>query len=908
MVLLPASDQSEPEQLVIDDDSGKVSPMMAQWHACKKLAKDAVLLFRMGDFYEAFYDDAATLSKELELTLTKRQGIPMAGLPYHAFEPYVDRLVAKGYRVAIAEQTEDPKKAKGLVKREVVRVVTPGTLLNSTLLSDKSNNFFAAVTQVGATYGLALLDLSTSEFRVIEFDRLLDLQNECYRFHPSEYLVADKFKAKHPEFFQELGLSYRFLVSPLEDWRFDYQLNYNSLADHFKVHSLDGFGLKGMTAAVNAAGALLQYLQDNLCLSVAHIRHLQHYSNALYMSLDQSTQRNLELTEALHGGGKRNTLLSILDHTLTPMGGRLIYRWIKQPLISCQEIRERQDAIDALLQQRDALSRLRDNLAPVRDLERLMIRVSSGYASPRDIVGLKDSLQLLPEIRQTLETVQAPLLSSELTHLKPLPELTELISRALVDTPPLRVSDGNLFREGYHAELDQLRHLSRDGKSWLARYQTELRETTGIKTAKVGFNRMFGYYIEVSKGQTHLAPEHFQRRQTLVNGERYITPELKEYESKVLTAEERGAALENELFLALRDNVLQYAAQVEQIARSLARVDALQSLAEVARLHGYVRPLVDDSDVLQITAGRHPVIEGTLLGEKFIPNDTELDGQQQRLHIITGPNMAGKSTYIRQVALITIMAQIGSFVPVEKAHIGIVDKLFTRIGASDDLSRGQSTFMVEMTETANILNTATARSLVILDEIGRGTSTYDGISIAWAVAEYLLTTPQKTAKTLFATHYWELTQLEGRLPGAINYNVAVKEHDDRIVFLRKIVKGGTDKSYGIHVGGLAGLPPAVILRAREILQHLEENSSRHNPFNTSTGKKATRGTRKSAEVQYLLFDSVGPRRESAEADDEDSSEKVLSLLRGLNVNILTPVEALTQLAKLQALLSNDSMT
>lgn len=907
MTLVSISEETEPEALVIGEENGKTSPMMAQWHACKKLAKDAVLLFRMGDFYEAFYDDAATLSKELELTLTKRQGIPMAGLPYHSFEPYVDRLVAKGFRVAIAEQTEDPKKAKGLVRREVVRVVTPGTLLNSSLLNDKSNNFFAALTQVGSTFGLALLDLSTSEFRVIEFDRLVDLQNECYRFHPSEYLVPDKFKAKYPEFFQELSLSYRFLTSPLEDWRFDYQLNYTALTEHFKTHSLDGFGLKGMTAAVNAAGALLQYIQDDLCLSTGHVRHVQPYSNALFMSLDQSTQRNLELTDALHGGGKRNTLLSILDQTLTPMGGRLLYRWVKQPLISCQEICERQDSVQSLLEKTQALTALRERLSHVRDLERLMIRISSGYASPRDLVGLKDSLQHIPAIREALEQVQAPLIRTELNVLKPLPELTELIEHALVDAPPLRISDGGLFRQGYHSELDQLRELSRDGKSWLARYQADIRETTGIKTAKVGFNRMFGYYIEISKGQTHLAPNHFQRRQTLVNGERYITPELKEYESKVLTAEERSAALENELFGALREQVLHYTIQVEQIARSLARIDALQSLAEVANQYGYVRPIVDDSDRLQIIGGRHPVVEGTLLGERFIPNDTELDGQQQRLHIITGPNMAGKSTYIRQVALITIMAQIGSFVPAESAHIGIVDKVFTRIGASDDLSRGQSTFMVEMTETANILNTATARSLVILDEIGRGTSTYDGISIAWAVAEYLLTTPQKSAKTLFATHYWELTQLEGRIPGAINYNVAVREHQDRIVFLRKIVKGGTDKSYGIHVGGLAGLPPTVIHRAREILQHLEENSSRHSPFYTGQGKRAstTRGGRKSAEVQYLLFDPVGPRSTEAPDEDDAAAQKVLCQLRGLNVNLLTPVEALTALSKLQALINNN---
>jgi DNA mismatch repair protein MutS len=878
--------------------------MMAQWHACKKLAKDAVLLFRMGDFYEAFYDDAALLAKELELALTKRQGIPMAGVPFHSCDSYLDRLVSKGHRVAIAEQTEDAKKAKGLVKREVVRVVTPGTVVSSGLLSEKTNNFFASIGQVGSTFGLALLDLTTAEFRVIEFDQLKDLQNECYRFRPAEFLVSEKFKTKHPEFFQDLSLTYRFLVSPLEDWHFDYPLCYNFLLDHFKVRSLDGYGLKGMTASVNAAGALIQYLQDNLCLDTSHIRHIQTYSNALFMALDQNTQRNLELTESLHTGNRKNTLLDILDHTVTPMGGRLMYRWIKQPLLSLPEIHQRQDAIEELLNAGNVLDQLKGHLSKVRDLERLITKVSSGYATPRDLAALKESLEPIPAIKECLAGMSSALLHGEVHQLTPLPELTQLIGNALSDSPPLRITDGNVFREGYHAELDELRGLSRDGKSWLARYQAELRETTGIKTAKVGYNRMFGYYIEVSKGQTDNVPEFFQRRQTLVNGERYITPELKTYETKVLTAEERSATLEAELFLALRDEVAKYAEQVSHLARNISVLDALQGLTEAARLHGYIRPLVDDSEVLHIKAGRHPVIEGALLGEKFIPNDTELDSAFQRLHLITGPNMAGKSTYIRQVALLTIMAQIGSFVPAQSAHIGIVDKVFTRIGASDDLSRGQSTFMVEMTETANILNSATSRSLVILDEIGRGTSTYDGISIAWAVAEFLLITPQKMAKTLFATHYWELTQLEGLIPGAVNYNVAVREHHDQIVFLRKIVKGGTDKSYGIHVGSLAGLPHPVILRAREILQHLEDNSNRHSPFQQTEGKKAPKMRKHGAEVQYLLFDVASQKKPPAneEVTETEKYEEILQQIRSLNVNLLTPVEALTQLAKLQQLL------
>lgn len=905
MSLVPIDETLDILPASCDGDEQRVSPMMVQWHTCKKLAKDAVLLFRMGDFYEAFYDDAALLSKELDLTLTKRMGIPMAGVPHHACEGYIDKLVSKGYRVAIAEQTEDPKKAKGIVKREVVRVVTPGTIVSSGLLSEKANNFFAAVSQVGSTYGLALLDLTTAEFRVIEFDRLIDLQNECYRFRPAEFLASDKFTSKNKEFFPELHLSSKFLLSPLEEWHFDYQLCYNYLVDHFKVHSLDGFGLRGMTAAVNAAGALLQYLQDNLCLSTDHIRSLQTYSNALFMALDQHTQRNLELTHSLHSGGRRNTLLDILDHTVTPMGGRLMYRWLKQPLLSCDDICARQDAIADLLRGPERLFNIREQLAQVRDLERLMIKVCSGYASPRDLVALKNSLDPIPQIKQSLEGLKAPLIAQEAARIVPLPDLTSLIGSALVEAPPMRLSDGGIFREGYHADLDELRVLSRDGKSWLARYQTQIRESTGIRTAKIGFNRMFGYYIEVSKGQTDAVPATFQRRQTLVNGERYITPELKDYETKVLTAEEKAGSLETELFLALREHVAKYAEPVGQLAKILSHLDAIQSLTEAARLHGYTRPFVDDSDLLQICGGRHPVIEGASLGEKFIPNDTELDGRTQRLHIITGPNMAGKSTYIRQVALITIMAQIGSFVPAESAHIGIVDKVFTRIGASDDLSRGQSTFMVEMTETANILNSATNRSLVILDEIGRGTSTYDGISIAWAVAEYLLINPEKAAKTLFATHYWELTQLERKVPGAVNYNVAVREHGDKIVFLRKIIKGGTDKSYGIHVGGLAGLPQPVIARAREILQHLEDNSIRHSPFYHNDNKNMPKSRRQSAEVQYLLFDAVGPKNTPSIATADVKAEAVLNQLRSIDLNLVTPLEALTQLGKLQDLLIKD---
>lgn len=819
----------------ISSEETKTSPMMLQWHACKKAAKDAVLFFRMGDFYEAFYDDAILLAKELDLTLTKRQDIPMSGVPHHTSDNYIDKLVSKGYRVAIAEQVEDPKKTKGLVKREVVRVVTPGTVINSNLLSDKANNFFASLTKTGSIYGLACLDLTTGEFWVSEFTAERELLNEIYRLHPAEFLTSLKFKDKHQDLFTEIRQAYSFLVNTQDEWHFDHKSTYDFLINHFKVHSLDGFGLSGMVAAINAAGALLNYLQDVLCLPIGHIQEVRPYSTSHFMSLDRISQRNLELTASLQDGSRKNTLLEILDHTSTPMGARLIRHWIKQPLLSVKDISYRQDAIQTLLKA-SSLTKIKEKLICVRDLERLMMKISAGYATPRDVVALYHSFLPMRELKMILASLPSALIQEEVQKLDELPEMTNLISKAIVDEPPLRMGEGKIFRDGFNTELDELREISRDSKAWIARYQNQLKEQTGIKTIKVGFNKMFGYYIEVSRGQSDKMPETFSRRQTLVNAERYITPELKDYESKVLTAEERISSIESELFQTLRLQVAHYAKQVLQIAQALARVDCICSLAEAAKNYHYVRPMIDEEFQIEIIDGRHPVIETSCMREKFVPNDTLLD-ESNRLFLITGPNMAGKSTYLRQVALIVIMAQIGSFVPAQKAHIGLVDKIFTRIGASDDLSRGQSTFMVEMTETANILNNATDRSLVILDEIGRGTSTYDGISIAWSVAEYLLTTAGKKAKTLFATHYWELTKLEDKVPGAVNYNVAVHEAEDHITFLRKIIRGGTDKSYGIHVGRLAGLPPSVINRAKEILLHLEENANRKSAFEPTKIKR-----------------------------------------------------------------------
>lgn len=836
-------------------EENKTTPMMAQWHACKNAAKDAVLFFRMGDFYEAFYDDAILLARELDITLTKRQDIPMSGVPIHTCDTYIDKLVARGFRVAIAEQMEDAKQAKGLVKREVVRVVTPGTVINSNLLSDKSNNFIASLTKTGSIFGFACLDLTTGEFWVSEFENERDLLNEIDRLNPAEIISSSKFKEKFHEFFVEIRQNYTFLHTSLEEWQFDLKTTHDFLTQHFKVHNLDGFGLAGMSAAINAAGALLHYIQDTLCHSIDHIQEIKPYSTAHYMALDRTTQRNLELTASLQDGTRRNTLLEVIDHTCTPMGARQIRNWIKQPLLAIHEIHKRQKGVTGLLENYLLMDDLKGHLVQVRDLERLMMKISAGYATPRDLLALKESFKSIPTIKNLLCELSAPIIIEENAKLDPLPNMIELIAQAIVDEPPLRIGEGKIFRDGYNKELDELREISRDSKAWIANYQMRLKEETGIKTLKVGYTKMFGYYIEVSKGQADKMPDSFSRRQTLVNAERYITPELKNYETKVITAEERIASIESELFVALRVEIAKYSKIVFRIAKAIAIIDCLLSLAEAAKCYHYICPQVDESFEIVIDEGRHPVIETSCLQEKFIPNDTHLD-EKSRLWLITGPNMAGKSTFLRQVALIVLMAQIGSYVPAKRAKIGLVDKIFTRIGASDDLSRGQSTFMVEMSETANILNNTTSRSLIILDEIGRGTSTYDGISIAWSVAEYLLTTENKKAKTLFATHYWELTKLEEKIPGAVNYNVAVSEGEDHITFLRKIVKGGTDRSYGIHVGRLAGLPPTVIGRAKEILQHLEENSNRKNAFepNVKAKRASTKIKVPQASIQLSLFE------------------------------------------------------
>jgi len=780
--------------------------MMSQWQTCKAQAKEALLLFRLGDFYEAFYEDANVMSKAIGLTLTARQGIPMCGVPFHTAENYIDKLIAKGFKIAIAEQTEDPKAAKGLVKREIVRIVTPGTIINSQLINDKKNNFFVSISQTNTRFGIAILDVTTAEFRAKEADSEQELIDELCRLRPTELLVCKSF-----DFLKELSHLFPFTANIKE--ALHPTLSAEVLLAHFDVQNLEGFGLRGKQAAIVAAGSLLLYLKEELNLPLEHIVSIQSDFLSQFMAIDRSTMRNLELTESL---------LELLDETSTPMGGRLLKNWIQYPLLSCPAIEERQKSIASYIEQADLSKKAREILSQVRDLERLIMKISTRYATPRDLFALGVSLSHLQPL--------AKLLSEDLFDAR---ALSKKILSSLNDSPPLRIGEGDIFKDGYNAELDRLRNLAKDSMSWMARYQTTLREQTGLKTLKVGYTRAFGYYIEVSRLQSENIPASFHRRQTLTNAERFTTEELKQFEHQVLTAEERSKAIESELYEALRSEIAAQSSQILAAAKIIARIDVLLSLACVAEKYNWVKPIVDTSDVLEIREGRHPIIEKSIGAAFFIPNDTALNPELQ-LMLITGPNMAGKSTYIRQTALITVLAQIGSYVPAKSARIGLIEKIFSRIGASDDLARGQSTFMVEMSETANILKNATSRSLVLLDEIGRGTSTYDGISIAWAVAEYLLTTVQKQAKVLFATHYWELTKLEAEYPHAVNFQTAVKETPSGVVFLRKIVKGGTDKSYGIHVAKLAGLPPKAIKRAEEMLKELEKKPDPQLPLFTAS--------------------------------------------------------------------------
>ncbi len=801
--------------------SEELTPMMRQYRRIKaELPASVLLLFRLGDFYELFFDDAREAAPILGVALTRRAGTPMCGVPYHALDSYLAKLIRAGRKAAICDQMEDPAAAKGIVRREVTRVITPGTVTEDAILDAGRNNFLAAVCRARDGFGLALLDLSTGAFTTEAVADADALRGHLRRYLPSECLVAEG-QREDPTLAAVLAEAGLAAITPVEDWTASYEAAHERLVRHFGVHSLEGYGCEGQGALVGPAGALLHYVAEALHHRVDHIRTLQLRRAEDYLVLDEATCGNLDLLP-VRGRPVSTTLLGVLDSTCTPMGARMLRAWVVRPLRQVAAIERRLDAVGCLTRQRGVLSGLREELAGVRDLERLIARIGSGHGNGRDVQSLALSLKPVPAVRERLAACEDPLLAETGAALQALPELVALVERAIADTPPIGLKDGGLIRTGYNAELDELHQMASEGHQWLARYQAQEQERTGIKTLKVRHNRVFGYYIEVSKGQAAGVPPEYERRQTLVGAERFITPELKTYEQRIFGAQDRAVAMEYEIFCQVRDQVAAQTAAIQSTAEALARLDALASLADRALALGYTRPEVHAGDELLIRDGRHPIIEQLPDAERFVPNDTLLDNKRHQLAILTGPNMAGKSTYIRQVALITILAHIGSFVPARQARISLVDRVFTRVGAGDDLARGRSTFLVEMQEAANILNNATEHSLIVLDEIGRGTSTFDGISIAWAVAEYLHNTPRVKAKTLFATHYHELTDLALTLTGVRNYTVQVREHGDGIVFLRKIEPGSADKSYGIHVARLAGLPGEVIERAREILGNLEE--------------------------------------------------------------------------------------
>jgi len=803
----------------------KLTPMMKQYRQVKsEIPEDAILLFRLGDFYEMFFDDAKRAAPLMDITLTKRGGVPMCGVPYHALETYLPRLLQSGVKVAIAEQVEDPKLAKGIVKRAISRVITPGTVVDSSVLSPGQNNFLAALTTDKKSFGLASIDISTGDFRVTELKTVQELEMELQRIEAPECLVSESLYELWKKEGEFPDLNGKICWTALDDWIFSFDSAEELLKRHFEVASLDGFGCRDMKTGICSAGAVLHYASENLRQDASHVRSLKTYQTGEYMILDGISRRNLELVDPMPGGGKEATLLYTLDNTATAMGSRLLREWILRPLFNKDSIIARLDAVEAFKDDPVTLAEIQELISPVRDMERITARVNIGSANARDLNALAESLKIMPDLKNLLGFYDMPLICELRSKLHDTQSLVDEINKTITEEPPLTIMDGGIIKEGLNGDLDELRKASTEGKTWIASMQSQEQEKTGIKALKIRYNKVFGYYIEVSNANIPLVPESYIRKQTLTNGERYITPELKEVENKILGAEDKSKALEYKIFQELREKTLAYTTEIQETAAAMAAVDVLLSFAECARKYSYCRPKLSNDEKFIVKEGRHPVLDATLRDERFVPNDINLDGENDSMMIITGPNMAGKSTYIRQVALLALLAQTGSFIPAKSAEIGLVDRIFTRVGAADDISRGQSTFMVEMLEAANILNHATNKSLVILDEIGRGTSTFDGISIAWAIAEYLHDNQSSRARTLFATHYHELTELSLTRKGVKNYNVAVKEYGDKIIFLRQIVPGGSDKSYGIHVAKLAGLPDKVVDRANEILENLENNA------------------------------------------------------------------------------------
>jgi len=806
-----------------------VTPMMRQYLEIKSKYPESLLLYRMGDFYEMFMEDALTASRVLDIALTSRDRqaqnpIPMCGVPYHAAESYIAKLVSAGYKIAICDQVEDPKKAKGLVRREVTRVLTPGLIVENQNLTSNQPNYLAAVwdTGPGKPIGLACLDISTAEFRITELDSHESLLEELFRIDPKEILLPEEF---NPEWTKSVLNRIDAAFTHIEEVHFDKRRSQERLTSHFRVHSLEGFGISGMDSAIQAAGAVLAYVHENLFGSCEHIQTVIPYSRSEFMVLDEATVRNLEIFYSASFKGRKGSLIDVVDHTRTAMGGRKLQQWLRYPLLDLEEINQRQNAIAELVAQSQLGAAVLDSLEGINDIERLNARNSTGVSSPRDLIGLKKSLQALPRLGQTIASCQSTLLAGIASRWDSLDDLASHLQAALCDPPPATLLNGGAINPGFHPELDRYIRLSRDAKGWMAEYESLQRRETGIPSLKVRFNKVFGYYIEISRSNLSSVPQRYFRKQTLVNAERFITEELKEFEVQVLEADEKRLEIEEQLFFELRQAVSRESGRIQEMAEMVANLDCLSSLAEVAAKYDYCRPDVDLSDSIHIRDGRHPVIERFLAEGGFVPNDLDLNQESQQVLIVTGPNMAGKSTILRQAALIVLLAQIGSFVPASEARIGIVDRIFTRVGASDDLARGRSTFMVEMQETANILHHATPQSLIILDEIGRGTSTFDGMSIAWAVAEFLHDFGAKGVKTLFATHYHELTELARSRSRVKNFNVAIREWRQEILFFNKFTPGSSSKSYGIQVARLAGLPREITERAREILAQLEGGTS-----------------------------------------------------------------------------------
>ena len=867
------------------EDRSVISPMMQKYLETKEEYKDCILFYRLGDFYEMFFEDALIAARELEITLTGKdcglpERAPMAGIPHHAAEVYAEKLIEKGYKVAICEQLEDPKEAKGIVKRGVIRILTPGTIVESNLLEEKKNNYIMSICKSGIYFGISVCDISTGEFYSSEikgennFALLLD---EIARFAPSE-IIANSMMFECQEEMDKIRERFSIYMSRFSDKFFtdevgNLALDYNILENKREVTNL-----KERPLAVKSINALLEYLNETQMTSLEHINTIKIYNLSKYMALDINARRNLEITEKMRDKSKKGTLLWVLDKTSTSMGGRLLRRWLNDPLLEVKDIQERLDAVKELKDNMMLRGEITDTLKKVYDIERLAGKMTYGNANARDMITLKNSLERLPEVKNVLAMCQSHKLKELYENLDELKDVFALIEKSIVEDPPMTIKDGGIIKLGYDSEIDTLKRASTEGKTWLAKLEADEKEKTGIKTLKVGYNKVFGYYIEVSKSFVSQVPERFIRKQTLTTGERYITEELKTIENQILGAEEKVVNLEYNAFVEIRTEIAKNIKRLQKTANVISTLDVLSSFAQVAEDMNYCMPVVKDDGVINIKEGRHPVIEKMIGSGNFVPNDTYLDKNGDRLAIITGPNMAGKSTYMRQVALITLMAQVGSFVPATEAQIGVVDKIFTRVGASDDLSMGQSTFMVEMMEVATILKEATENSLVILDEIGRGTSTYDGLSIAWAVAEYIANKEKCGAKTLFATHYHELIELADKQEGIKNYSIAVKEKGEDIIFLRKIVEGGTDESYGIHVARLAGVPKVVTKRADEILTSLERKSM-------LSGKKQEKESKKVVEGQFDMFNF-----KLAEIAHE---------IDKIDLNELTPIDALNTLVKIK---------